>query len=243
VSTRRRPAPRRGRPPSEASTAALMRATLAVVAARGYHAATLEEIVTRAGSSKPTVYRRWPSKPRLVADAVRFALATANPVVPAGGRPLADLRAVVGNVIRLLATTPLARVLAAVLGVAESEPELAAALGDVERERRRVLRAVVTRVGGGRDADLDVDLLLGALYFRVLMRRMPVDMRFAGALARRLYPAGGGATPSARPRSDRGATPSAPGTSRRRRPRRPRRGTRARSSPARARSAIPPGAR
>jgi len=186
VSVRRRRTPSRGRPQSEAATAALMRATLAVVATRGYHAATLEEIVARAGSSKPTVYRRWPSKPRLVADAVRFALATANPSVPASGRPLADVRAVVGNVIHALRTTPLARVLAALVGAAADEPALAEALVEVERERRRVLRAVVVRAGA-RDPDLDVDLVLGALYFRVLMRRMPVDARLAARLTRRLY--------------------------------------------------------
>jgi AcrR family transcriptional regulator len=186
VTARGRAAARRGRPQSEAATAALMRATLAVVAARGYHAATLEEIVARAGSSKPTVYRRWPSKPRLVADAVRFALAAANPSAPATGRPLADVRAVVGNVIHALRTTPLARVLAALVGAAADEPALAEALVEVERERRRVLRAVVERAGA-RDADLDVDLVLGALYFRVLMRRMPVDARLVARLTRRLY--------------------------------------------------------
>jgi len=191
VSARRRDASHRGRPQSAAVTAALMRATLDVVAARGYHAATVGEIVARARSSKPTVYRRWPSKPRLVADAVRFALDTANPSIPTSGLPLADLRAVVGNVIHALRTTPLARVLGALLGAAADHPALAAALAEVERERRRVLRAVVVRAGGhhaaDRDVDLDVDLILGALYFRVLMRRMDVDARLAARLAKRLY--------------------------------------------------------
>ncbi len=233
---------RRGRPQSDAATGELMRATLEVVARRGYHTATLHEIVARAGSSKPTVYRRWPSKPHLVAEAVRFALATANPTLPAGGRPLHDLRRVVQNVIDLLAATPLARALAAIVGVVESEPELAAALGEVERDRRRLLRAAVARVGAAGAADLDVDLILGALYFRVLMRRMSIGPGFAAALLRRLYP-GGAATPNAAPRSGPDARPSAPDTSRRRRRRPRRRETRARSSSARARSATAPGGR
>jgi hypothetical protein len=79
-------------------------------------------------------------------------------------------------------------VLAAVLGVAETEPELAAALLDVERERRRLLRAAVARVGAASDPDLDVDLILGALYFRILMRRSHVPTSFAATLTRRLYP-------------------------------------------------------
>ena len=242
----------RGRPQSEASTTELMRATLEVVAARGYHAATLHEIVARAGSSKPTVYRRWRSKPRLVADAIRYALAAANPVLPDTGAPLRDLRLVIRNVIRALATTPLARVLAAVLGVAETEPELAAALLDVERERRRLLRAAVVRVvaalapdfDAARDPDLDVDLILGALYFRVLMRRMRPRASFADDLTSRLYRAKRRpATPSATPRSGRGGTPSGQGTSRRRRRPPPRPETRARSMPARGRSATARNAR
>jgi hypothetical protein len=75
---------------------------------------------------------------------------------------------------------------AALDGAAADEPALAEALVEVERERRRVLRAVVARAGA-RDADLDVDLVLGALYFRVLMRRMPVDARLAARVTQRLY--------------------------------------------------------
>ncbi len=164
-----------------------MRATLAVVAERGYAAATVHGIVRRAGSSKPTVYRRWRSKPHLVAAAVRHALAAANPTVPATGDALRDVTTVVRNVIRTLVRTPLARVVGAVLGVVDAEPELAAALLRVEGERRRVLRGAVARVRAAVDADLDVDLLLGAIYFRTLIRRRRVTPAFAAALTRRLY--------------------------------------------------------
>ena len=54
-----------------------------------------------------------------------------------------------------------------------------------------MLRAVLTRAlpaAAGRDLELEIDLLLGAIYFRFLVRRTPIRRRLADALIARLVP-------------------------------------------------------
>ena len=176
-----------GRPYDEASTDAILGATLDVLARRGYHATTLDEIAARAGSSKPTIYRRWAGKPHVVAEAVRHALARANPAIPHTADPRADVRTVLQNVIDALTRTPLGSAVRTLLDAAEAEPELASCLAEVERDRRAVLRAVLTRaMPPTADLELEIDLLLGAIYFRFLVRRTPIPRRLADTLVIRL---------------------------------------------------------
>ena len=129
---------RPGRPHDSASTAALLRAALDTLAEQGYAGMSLDDVVARAGSNKPTLYRRWPSKAQLVADAVRQGLAAANPRVPRSADAVQDVRTVLRNLIRALTTTSLGGALRALVSVAGSEPELAECLRVVETERRRL---------------------------------------------------------------------------------------------------------
>ncbi|MCU0269390.1 MAG: TetR/AcrR family transcriptional regulator [Acidimicrobiales bacterium] len=61
---------RGGRPRDRALDDALLGATLELLAERGYAATTLTAVAARAGTTTPSIYRRWPSKADLVLDAV-----------------------------------------------------------------------------------------------------------------------------------------------------------------------------
>src|SRR5438067_12612598 len=61
----------RGRPRDPLCDEAILKATIELVAEVGYDRTTLDAVATRAGVSKPTIYRRWPAgKDQLVAAAV-----------------------------------------------------------------------------------------------------------------------------------------------------------------------------
>ena len=71
TTTEPRTAPTRGRPRDPACDAAILQATIELVAEVGYDRTTLDAVATRAGVSKPTIYRRWPEgKDQLVSAAV-----------------------------------------------------------------------------------------------------------------------------------------------------------------------------
>lgn len=65
------PRPQRGRPRDPSCDAAILQATIELVAEVGFDRTTLDAVAGRAGVSKPTIYRRWPEgKDQLVAAAV-----------------------------------------------------------------------------------------------------------------------------------------------------------------------------
>ena len=62
---------RGGRPRDEAREQAILEAAIDLLAEVGYEAMSIEGVAVRAKSSKATIYRRWPGKAELVADAIR----------------------------------------------------------------------------------------------------------------------------------------------------------------------------
>ncbi len=95
-----------GRPRDARIDDAVLRATTELLVEVGYLRLTVGAIAERAGTNKPAVYRRWPTKAHLVHAAV-FPLATLPP--PGGGEAMAvggdlrhDIRALVVMGVALL---------------------------------------------------------------------------------------------------------------------------------------------
>jgi AcrR family transcriptional regulator len=151
---------RSGRPRSAEVDRAIIVATLDLLVDEGYAALTVEAVAARAGVGKTTVYRRWPNKDLLVAD----ALASVNDELPP---PLVD-----GSVRdRLVATlehirvkspeTFSGRIMPRMVAYARSHPELYAQYQqrvlEPRRERLRALLREGVASGELRD-DLDIEV-------------------------------------------------------------------------------------
>ena len=80
---------RGGRPRDAQIDAAVLEATLATLDDTGYGRFTLEQVARRAGTTKPAIYRRWPSRQRLVLAALGQRLGDAR--APDTGCTLCDL--------------------------------------------------------------------------------------------------------------------------------------------------------
>src|SRR6266545_6637013 len=78
-----------GRPRDPRIDAAVLDATLAVLDEAGYGRLTLEEVARHAGTTKPAIYRRWPSRQQLVLAALGVRLG--NLRAPDTGCTLCDL--------------------------------------------------------------------------------------------------------------------------------------------------------
>jgi AcrR family transcriptional regulator len=184
--TERTPAP--GRPRSGEASVRILRATVELLADGGAAGVSVDAVASRAGVSRPTVYRRWKNRTELIAAAIRDAFAQANPEAPDTADAWADLVTVLSNTIRLLTGTDLGRVLAGLVSELPRSPELATALHLVERERRQILRQVLQRAEEQdrlrlTDMDLAVDVLLGPVYLRLLVTGDPVPSELAAQLA------------------------------------------------------------
>ena len=72
-------APPRGRPRSEKARKAILAAAAELLLARGLSAVSMDAVAERAGVSKATIYRWWPTKETLALDALYTEWATVQP--------------------------------------------------------------------------------------------------------------------------------------------------------------------
>ena len=95
-----------GRPRNPRIDDSVLRATVELLGSSGYAALSVDAIAKRAATSKPAIYRRWPSKAHLVHEAV-FPISEATEL-PDTGSLAGDVREMVRRSTGVL-TTPAAR--------------------------------------------------------------------------------------------------------------------------------------
>jgi AcrR family transcriptional regulator len=170
-----------GRPRDTAIDGAVLDATVAVLAERGWSGFALEAVAARAGTTKAAIRRRWPVRQRLVVDALATLLA--SPPSPDNGCTRCDLVQSVDLLTELLNDRLPPGVLAPLVADC-ADPELRRHLLDtlVAPTREAVAVAVRRAVGRGElredvDPDMVVDLLAASVYQRVLFGDAPQDAR------------------------------------------------------------------
>jgi AcrR family transcriptional regulator len=170
-----------GRPRNEDIDRAVVAAVLEVLRTRGYKAVTMVGIARRVKRARASIYRRWPSKPHLVADCIVSTLG-ASPA-PDTGSLRRDLAAALGTLERAF-SGPLGRALPGLIADMAHDRALGAAVRrQVLAPRRKSMREALerARARGELRATIDVelllDLLVGPFYFRTLFGHGRVDGR------------------------------------------------------------------
>ena len=178
--------PRRGRPRSERSRQAIVRAASELVVERDLSEITMDALAERAQASKATIYRWWPSKELLVLDALRSAWDAAIPDAIDTGSLAEDLRALILPWTQELATKSFGRVITAFISRAQVDPDFAREyrahfVGPRREPARRALERSIERGEIRADIDLEaaLDLLYGPFYHRLLHGHAPITEGFA----------------------------------------------------------------
>ena len=104
--------PKRGRPRSERARHAILEAAAELLLLRGLGAVSMDAVAERAGVSKATIYRWWPSKEMLALDALLDWAGASAPARDTGALR-GDLLALVRPWVREITRQPFARVIAA----------------------------------------------------------------------------------------------------------------------------------
>lgn len=176
--------PTRGRPRSEHTERAILVAVTALLAERGLADITMDEVAARAGVSKASVYRRWPSKGTLAFDAFMAAFLERQPSPDSGdlGR---DLLAALRSWARAVRRPTTGRTLKGLIAEIQSDPELADAWRErfviPVRARHRLLaeRAIQRgELSPTANVDLLLDLLFGPAYHRLIQGHGPLNDAF-----------------------------------------------------------------
>lgn len=178
------PPGRAGRPRSERARIAVLEAAADLLVEGGLAAATIEAVAARAGVSKVTIYKWWPSRGSVAVDAYFHRYDQTREFADTG-----DLADDLTGQIRVLIDAFRGRageIMAELIGQAQSDPVLADTLRTRWLEPRRrasadVLERAISRGQVRPDIDVAVvlDQLYAPLYYRLVMQHEPLT----GALA------------------------------------------------------------
>jgi AcrR family transcriptional regulator len=179
------PAPKRGRPRSEQADRAILQAAAELLAERGLAGMSIEEVASRAGVGKTTIYRRWTSRGTLALDAFLAEFQAQQPL-PDTGTLRDDLLAALRAWIRSVTATSAGPILASLIAEAQRDPVLAASWRERVVERLRdqhkiMLDRAVARgeIPAETDYEVALDLMFGAAYHRLLHGHQPLTDQFA----------------------------------------------------------------
>ncbi|HKY68694.1 MAG TPA: TetR/AcrR family transcriptional regulator [Acidimicrobiales bacterium] len=171
----------RGRPRSAECTEAILDTAADLLDEIGYESLTMQAVAERAGVSMATIYRRWPTKSALFADAIERLDPLA--ALPDTGNPHDDLRAAMRFYARTLVEQEPDRRCQNYLAVVRSDPEVAKAYSEhVFNAMRCRLRQIVARAVGDDDPDIEARADLGPalLLYRAEVLHQMIDPDAAG---------------------------------------------------------------
>lgn len=178
--------PKLGRKRDHTRDGEILEAALDVLSETGYEGMTIDMVAARAKAGKATLYRRWPSKPDLVLDAVACMKQSAYDL-----DSLPDTGTLRGDLVALIKPPSIRdgerkmQIMAGIVSMLTRSPELAdaakAALVEPRAAMNRVLfQRAIDR--GEIPSDVNIEKLCmiapAMVAYSVLMLRTPVDRQF-----------------------------------------------------------------
>ncbi|WP_327150333.1 TetR/AcrR family transcriptional regulator [Nocardia sp. NBC_01329] len=155
-------------------------AALGLLATEGYEGLTMESVALHAGVNKTTLYRWWKSKDEVLAAALAGSELLAFRV-PDTGSLRGDLIETTRSIRDLLTDTSTAPIATAVLAASPRRPSLAAVgrmfFADRAAREHPIFQRAVERgeLDAATDPRLVMDMLAGAIWFRLFLRAEPVE--------------------------------------------------------------------
>lgn len=175
----------RGRPRSQPARQAIVAAATDLLLARGLSEVSMDAIAERAGVSKATIYRWWPTKETLALDALYEQLTEPAAEPPDTGSLREDLRALARGWMERASAGPYGRVIGALVTEAATDPTFRELYRERYVEPRRAqARMVFSRamargdIAIGTDIEAAIDVLYGPLYHRLLHGHAPLTTAF-----------------------------------------------------------------
>jgi AcrR family transcriptional regulator len=150
-----------------------MAATRALLISDGYDQVTIDAIAREAGVSRPTVYRRWPSKSHVAFEAA-FGNPDEHPIPQSSGDVITDLRQFISGATEFWSDSVVQSAALGVLADRRRDPQLHIRTQQLLDEQTRHAFTDIARRGiaeGVLRDDLEIDtlydLLVGSTFYAV----------------------------------------------------------------------------
>jgi AcrR family transcriptional regulator len=180
---------KKGRPRNAATEQAILAASYDLLLETGFGAITVEKIAERAKVSKATIYKWWPNKAAVVMDSFLSAAMSRLPV-PDTGSVLNDIIIQVSNLANFLISRE-GQVINELIAEGQSDAKLAEEyrtryFNPRRLDSRRILERGVQRGELKKDLDIElcIDLIYGAVFYRLLITGEQLDQAFIESLIR-----------------------------------------------------------
>jgi AcrR family transcriptional regulator len=182
-----------GRRRNEDARQAILSATVELIEKSGGSGVTVEAAAATAGVGRQTIYRWWPRKGPLIAEALAER-AESLIAIPDTGDYRSDLIAFLEASFD--DANENAGVLRGFMALAQQDPDVAAIASTFAAAKRAPLRTLLCRGrdGGALSPDVEIgtleDLVYGFLWYRLLLGHAPLDAAAAAHLADAVIAAG-----------------------------------------------------
>ena len=189
------PRPHTGRRRNAAARDAILDVTFDLLRDQGTGGITIDAIAAAAGVGRQTIYRWWPTKGAVVAEAMARG---ARAIVPARdtGSFSGDLISFLADSFAGLQDPGTRRALRQLASAAVHDEHVAEVLAEFTAQCRAALRGLLERgvasgdIAATADLDMLADLAYGVLWYRLLIGHAPLDAGAARGLAAHLIAAG-----------------------------------------------------
>ena len=200
-------APRRpGRPRDRTAHAAILKAAIDLTREVGYDALAIDAVAARAGVGKATIYRYWPNKELLLAEAVEAIVRLMPPVDT--GKVEGDLMILMGATMVMYQDPAGPPLLAAFVAAMARSPLIAERIrnGFVGVRRSAMREALQRGIARGEldantNVELALDLLGGSMLWRSLISGESITEAYTREVVRRVLKAYGSPSTVSRPAS------------------------------------------
>ena len=171
---------------SERARREVLETTADLLAEVGVERVTIDEVAARSGVAKTTIYRHWPSKQALVAEAVHGCMAPIP--TPNTGDLRQDLYRCFEGMVASSLSGRVGSMYPSLLDNAQRDPELNRIMSEYQHERREPIITVLqlAQARGELTSDLDLELaatlLIGPLKYQRLVLQDRVTEDFLRAV-------------------------------------------------------------
>jgi AcrR family transcriptional regulator len=180
-----------GRPRSPEAQQAILAATEGLLRERGYAGLSIDEVARRAGVSKRTIYRWWPTKGALVAEAFAESAGQNHQDIDTG-RVRDDLAGYLQQLFADVARPGKTAALRSMMAEAQSDEKFAAQFAVFIAGRRDLIRGILQRgadrgeIDPSADLDVAIDFVFGLYWYRMLIGHLPLDPPLAATMTDQL---------------------------------------------------------
>ncbi|MGJ5675242.1 MAG: TetR/AcrR family transcriptional regulator [Nostochopsis sp.] len=177
----------RGRPRCDEAHQKILQAAYDLVVEVGFNDLTIEGVAAKAGVGKPTIYRRWTTKARLVMDAF-LAKTNEKLTFPETGSVREAIALQMYQLVDLM-NSPRGQIIATIIGGGQTDTELLAAYRENWLLPRRELakQVIIEGIEAGElrddiDVEVVIDVLYSSIFYRLLLKHAPLTREFVDAL-------------------------------------------------------------